>query len=113
MQINAEAQQYIVEQYKKLRQRDASGAAKSAWRVTVRQLESMIRLSEAIARLYCQDEVECRHVKEAHRLLSQSIIRVDQPDVQLEEEEELATPLPDEGDSYHKINIQLYNNAVP
>ena len=34
-----------------------SGVARSAWRITVRQLESMIRLSEGMARLYCQDEV--------------------------------------------------------
>ena len=47
----------MVEEYKRLRQRDATGAAKSAWRITVRQLESMIRLSEAMARMYCQDEV--------------------------------------------------------
>ena len=46
-----------MEEYKRLRQRDATGAAKSSWRVTVRQLESMIRLSEAIARLHCHDEV--------------------------------------------------------
>lgn len=34
-----------------------TGLARSAWRITVRQLESMIRLSEGMARLYCQDEV--------------------------------------------------------
>lgn len=47
----------MVEEYKRLRQRDGTGAAKSAWRITVRQLESMIRLSEAMARMHCQDEV--------------------------------------------------------
>lgn len=52
-----EASEYLVEQYRTLRQRDSSGAAKSSWRITVRQLESMIRLSEAMARMHCSDEV--------------------------------------------------------
>ena len=47
----------MVDEYKRLRQRDSSGTARSAWRITVRQLESMIRLSEAMARMHCQDEV--------------------------------------------------------
>ena len=56
-QINKDAQDFMVEEYKHLRQRDSTGTAKSAWRITVRQLESMIRLSEGMARLHCQDEV--------------------------------------------------------
>merc|ERR1719228_2712317 len=56
--------------------------------ITVRQLESMVRLSEAFARLHCSDTVTVKHVKEAYRLLNKSIIRVDQPDVHLDEEEE-------------------------
>ena len=57
-QITSEAKEFVVDQYKRLRQRDSSGGtAKSAWRITVRQLESMLRLSEAMARLYCSDEV--------------------------------------------------------
>ena len=33
-------------------------------------------------------QVQCKHVKEAFRLLNKSIIRVEQPDIHLEEEEE-------------------------
>uniref|UniRef100_H3CR41 DNA replication licensing factor MCM6 n=1 Tax=Tetraodon nigroviridis TaxID=99883 RepID=H3CR41_TETNG len=80
--ISSESEEFIVEQYKRLRQRDGSGGvSKSAWRITVRQLESMIRLSEGMARMHCCDEVQPKHVKEAFRLLNKSIIRVETPDV--------------------------------
>uniref|UniRef100_A0A667Y9T7 DNA replication licensing factor MCM6 n=1 Tax=Myripristis murdjan TaxID=586833 RepID=A0A667Y9T7_9TELE len=86
--ISSESEEFIVEQYKRLRQRDGSGGvSKSAWRITVRQLESMIRLSEAMARMHCCDEVQPKHVKEAFRLLNKSIIRVETPDVNLEQDE--------------------------
>jgi len=86
--IDKDAQDYIVVQYKHLRQRDASGVSKSAWRITVRQLESMIRLSESLARLHCHDVVQTKHVKEAYRLLNKSIIRVETPDIQFDNDEE-------------------------
>merc|ERR1712168_1067765 len=35
--LNKEAADYLVEQYKHLRQRDATGSARSSWRITVRQ----------------------------------------------------------------------------
>ncbi|XP_033863539.3 DNA replication licensing factor MCM6 [Acipenser ruthenus] len=85
--ISKESEEFIVEQYKRLRQRDGSGVTKSAWRITVRQLESMIRLSESMARMHCCDEVQPKHVKEAFRLLNKSIIRVETPDVNLDHEE--------------------------
>jgi len=85
--VEMEAQELLVQQYKHLRQRDSSGSAKSSWRITVRQLESMLRLSEAFARLHCCEEVTAKHVKEAYRLLNKSIIRVDQPDVDLDEDD--------------------------
>ncbi|KAM9844902.1 DNA replication licensing factor MCM6 [Aulostomus maculatus] len=88
--ISSESEEFIVEQYKRLRQRDGSGGVtKSAWRITVRQLESMIRLSEAMARMHCCDEVQPKHVKEAFRLLNKSIIRVETPDINLEQEDDL------------------------
>jgi DNA replicative helicase MCM subunit Mcm2 (Cdc46/Mcm family) len=46
----------LVEKYRQVRQ-DEAGPGKSSGRITVRQLESMIRLSEAIARANCQEHV--------------------------------------------------------
>ena len=59
--MTEEAAEYLVEQYKHLRQRDTGGGVKSSWRITVRQLESMIRLSEASARMGCSDTVMIYH----------------------------------------------------
>ncbi|XP_029309040.1 DNA replication licensing factor MCM6 [Cottoperca gobio] len=88
--ISSESEEFIVEQYKRLRQRDCSGGvSKSAWRITVRQLESMIRLSEGMARMHCCDEVQPKHVKEAFRLLNKSIIRVETPDINLGQDDDL------------------------
>lgn len=78
----------MVKTYTDLRQREVQGGGKSTWRVTVRQLESLIRLSEALAKMECEDEVFEKHVKEACRLLSKSIVRVEQPDIDLEEGDE-------------------------
>uniref|UniRef100_M4AV54 DNA replication licensing factor MCM6 n=1 Tax=Xiphophorus maculatus TaxID=8083 RepID=M4AV54_XIPMA len=99
--ISSESEEFIVEQYKRLRQRDGSGSvSKSAWRITVRQLESMIRLSEAMARMHCCDEVQPKHVKEAFRLLNKSIIRVETPDINLEQEEDTEEePQQEDGDN--------------
>ena len=50
-QISLEAEAAMCKEYRKMRERDSGGGAVS-WRITVRQLESLIRLSEAIARFY-------------------------------------------------------------
>jgi len=88
--ISIESSDLIVQQYRNLRNRE-SGNTRASWRITVRQLESMIRLSEACARMHCKEEVAPKHVREAYRLLNKSIIRVEQPDVDLEEEEDAPT----------------------
>ena len=86
--INEGAAALLVDQYCQLRQRDGQGSGKSTWRITVRQLESMIRLSEAMAKMQCSDEVQEIHVTEAYRLLNKSIIRVEQPDIHLDDDNE-------------------------
>merc|ERR1739846_1391 len=88
--VTEESMDFLVEQYRHLRQRDTGGGFKSSWRITVRQLESMIRLSEAMARMGCSDQVLPKHVKEAYRLLNKSVIGVDQPDIHFEDEEAAA-----------------------
>ncbi|KAG8861529.1 MCM DNA helicase complex subunit mcm6 [Serendipita sp. 411] len=83
-----EAADVLVEKYRHLRQDDATGVGKNSYRITVRQLESMIRLSEAIARANCTAEITPAFVREAYSLLRQSIIHVEKDDVNLEEEED-------------------------
>jgi hypothetical protein len=47
-----------VESYRSLRQNDKLGRGQSAYRITVRQLESIVRLSEALAKLHLESEVK-------------------------------------------------------
>lgn len=75
-------------QYRNLRQADATGIGKSSYRITVRQLESMIRLSEALAKIYGSKDILVRHVVEAAHLLKCSIVHVEQESVPLEDEDE-------------------------
>lgn len=85
--LTPEAADVLVEKYRILRQDDASGAGRNSYRITVRQLESMIRLSEAIARANCTSEITPVFVREAYSLLKQSIIHVEQDDIDFDEEE--------------------------
>ncbi len=86
--ITPESQSVMVECYRKLRQGDTLGRSRTAYRITVRQLESMIRLSEALARLHCDDIVRPDYVREAFRLLRKSIIHVETEDVTFDDEVE-------------------------
>ncbi|CAG8785144.1 32458_t:CDS:2, partial [Racocetra persica] len=85
--ISQDSKRLLVEKYKQLRQDDASGAAQNSYRITVRQLESMIRLSEAIARAHCKNEVIPEFVNEAAKLIQQSIIHVYHDDIVLRGQE--------------------------
>lgn len=82
--ISSESAQLLVEKYCLLRQNDSSGSTTSnSYRMTVRQLESLIRLSEALARLHLDTEIKIKYVREAFRLLKSSIIKVESDNVEL------------------------------
>eukprot|EP01099_Mayorella_cantabrigiensis_P007173 TRINITY_DN623_c0_g1_i1.p1 TRINITY_DN623_c0_g1~~TRINITY_DN623_c0_g1_i1.p1 ORF type:complete len:276 (-),score=88.52 TRINITY_DN623_c0_g1_i1:341-1123(-) len=75
------AHRLLVENYRKLREGDIGPFGKTAYRITVRQLESMIRLSEALARVHLDSQLTEAYVSEAFRLLKKSIIQIHSDDV--------------------------------
>ncbi|KAI9179361.1 MCM DNA helicase complex subunit mcm6 [Blastocladiella emersonii ATCC 22665] len=75
-----EAARLLRQQYNELRQENDL----KAHRVTVRQLESMVRLSEALARLHCDENVTVRYVGEAFRLLKKSILHIETASADIE-----------------------------
>ena len=88
-EFTPEAKTLLVEKYKELRADDAQGGiGRNSYRITVRQLESMIRLSEAIAKANCVDDVTPNFVREAFNLLRQSIISVEKDDIEVEDDED-------------------------
>lgn len=85
--FNEEAKALLVEKYKELRANDAQGGmGRSSYRITVRQLESLIRLSEAVAKANCVEEIIPDFVIEAYNLLRQSIVTVEKDDVEVEDD---------------------------
>ncbi|EDR10345.1 uncharacterized protein LACBIDRAFT_248146 [Laccaria bicolor S238N-H82] len=72
--INEEAQEELVKSYAEMRNMgDDPRASEKRITATTRQLESMIRLSEAHARMRFSDFVELEDVKEACRLMRDAI----------------------------------------
>ncbi|KAK7431368.1 MCM DNA helicase complex subunit mcm6 [Neonectria magnoliae] len=87
-EFSEEAKEVLVEKYKELRADDSQGGmGKNSYRITVRQLESMIRLSEAIAKVNCTEDISPEMVIEASNLLRQSIISVEHDDVEMDDGE--------------------------
>merc|ERR1719287_442972 len=79
--MKKEAQAVLIRCYKELREdrtfvRGAAG-------VTVRQLESLIRLSEAVARVHLDDEVKVEYVTTAFELQMNTLKRVERENIDL------------------------------
>ena len=83
--ITKEAMKELVHSYVNLREEDSTGVSRASYRITVRQLEAMIRLSEALAKMNLDTEVRVDYVREATRLLKRSIIQVEAEAVTLED----------------------------
>jgi len=81
--LTDEASRLLVSYYKELRRSDMADASAGSYRVTVRQLEAMIRLGEARARVDLSQTVTAAHITEAKRLLKASIIHVAHDDVEV------------------------------
>ncbi|XP_026192216.1 DNA replication licensing factor MCM6 [Cyclospora cayetanensis] len=71
-----EGKRRLVEAYVALRLMDAQPGLQHNMRITVRQLESLVRLSEAVARLHFSDFVREEHVKEAVDIFRASLHRI-------------------------------------
>ncbi|CAN8267554.1 unnamed protein product [Cochlearia groenlandica] len=87
-QLTPEARKLLVESYVALRRGDTTPGTRVAYRMTVRQLEALIRLSEAIARSHLELLVKPSHVLLAVRLLKTSVISVESGNIDLSEYED-------------------------
>lgn len=95
-QFTKESAELLKEEYKAIRQRQKA-EDKTSYKVTVRQLESLIRLSEAMARAHCDNWVRPTYVKEVCRLLRNSNINIQKNDIEFENiQEEINRQLHDE-----------------
>lgn len=99
-EFSDEAKALLVQKYRELRNDDAQGGVgRNSYRITVRQLESLIRLSEAIAKANCVEDVTPAFVREAFNLLRQSIISVEKDDVEVDDEEDVDGDVADGGNA--------------
>jgi hypothetical protein len=93
-QFSDGAQSLLAELYRKLRQGDTVAGSRQSYRITVRQLESMIRLSEALARLHFRETIDESHIHGAYNLLRKSIIHVESDNISFENPQTAQPPPP-------------------
>lgn len=82
---------------------------RNAYRFTVRQLESLIRLSEAMARMHCDEEIKPSYVREVCRLLKQSNINIIKGDIEMEQNQEAINVERQQARDQENANIQANN----
>lgn len=72
-----------------MRQAALGRDSSTSYRYTVRQLESLIRLSEAMARLHADSVIRPSYVREVCRLLKTSNINIVKNDIEFNEIQEI------------------------
>nr|CCC53783.1 putative minichromosome maintenance (MCM) complex subunit, fragment [Trypanosoma vivax Y486] len=81
--LQEEAVHLIVAAYRDMRLQDSLSNRSKVYRVTTRLLESIIRLSEATAKLYLSEDVKAIHVEVALELMRQSLSTLDMTEIEL------------------------------
>lgn len=82
-QFTQESAFMLKEEFKRMRQNEKNGQKGSAYKITVRQLESLIRLSEALARAHCDQQIKPYYVREVCRLMRTSNINIIKGDIEI------------------------------
>ena len=86
--LTPEAMRRIGAAYRGMRTHDSLSNRNRVYRVTTRMLESIIRLSEASAKLYLSEEVTEHHVKLALDIMQASLTTLDMTEVELAADEQ-------------------------
>ena len=81
--LSDEAGELIAKAYREMRVQDSLANRSKVYRVTTRLLESIIRLSEATARVFLSDQVTVPHVEVALQVMRQSLTTLDMAQVEL------------------------------
>lgn len=108
--IPLSVEEVFVQEYVRLRSESAN--SKTSWRITVRQLESLIRLSEAIARAHCDEIVRAKYVKMASKLIEKTVVHVGRTEIELDTNVDVASttqPDPAGGD---QVSQGMYEGEV-
>ncbi|KAF2069856.1 hypothetical protein CYY_008821 [Polysphondylium violaceum] len=98
--ITKECESILEQYYVKMRQMSLT-KGKTSYRITVRQFESLIRLSEALAKLNLDNQVRPRYIDEAFRLLNKSIVHIETGNIELDNENTMSF------DKYTQLNNGL------
>ena len=79
--ISEDSKKELIDRYTSLRQESLINS--NNYKMTVRHLESLIRLSEALAKIHNDSAVNIQYIQEAYRLLKSSLIEIKSEDIVL------------------------------